>query len=284
MFATWNLIGSFSVFTLTIQPMEKVFAGTFCLTSVERSCTDKKGVWANTFLSDTCQSEVSWSLFPFSMTWCYQICIQPQQQILFLNEKRLITSRWTYKYRLPANIPKCLFLIEIIWPENLLKIMPKIAKSPLAVDERRSKMFRELFDIIPVVGEVFAAIGRGRSFDQKALFEVSYRSFNCSMISYTSLHGGKLHIDNVQQWETVICSWSAITCCVWCFINKGRGRGEVTSTLGPLTLQNTFYWSSSTVKLQFPWLFVGSQRIAAAFRVLWLSQWSVSLFVSMMQS
>ena len=123
-----------------------------------------------------------------------------------------------YKYRLPANIPKCLFLIEIIWPENLLKIMPKIAKSPLAVDERRSKMFRKLFDIIPVVGEVFAAIGRGGSFDQKALFEVTYRSFNCSMISYTWLHGGKLQIDNVQQWETVICSWSAMTCCVWCFI------------------------------------------------------------------
>ena len=189
-----------------------------------------------------------------------------------------------YKYRLPANIPKCLFLIEIIWPENLLKIMPKIAKSPLTVDERRSKMFRKLFDIIPVVGEVFAAIGRGGSFDQKALFEVTYRSFNCSMISYTWLHGGKLQIDNVQQWETVICSWSAITCCVWCFINKGRGRGEVTSTLGPLTLQNTVYWSSSTVKLRFPWLLVGSQRIAEAFRVLWLSQWSVSLFVSMMQS
>ena len=70
--------------------------------------------------------------------------------------------------------------------------MPKIAKSPLAVDERRSKMFRKLFDIIPVVGEVFAAIGRGGSFDQKALFEVTYRSFNCSMISYTWLHGGKL--------------------------------------------------------------------------------------------
>ncbi|CAH3036839.1 unnamed protein product [Porites lobata] len=57
--------------------------------------------------------------------------------------------------------------------------MPKIAKSPLAVDERRSKMFRKLFDIIPVVEEVFAAIGRGGSFDQKALFEVTYRSFNC---------------------------------------------------------------------------------------------------------
>ena len=33
------------------------------------------------------------------------------------------------------------------------------------------------------MGEVFAAIGRGESFDQKTLFEVTYRSFNCSMIS-----------------------------------------------------------------------------------------------------
>ena len=142
----------------------------------------------------------------------------------------------------------------------------------------------KLFDIIPFVGEVFAAIGRGGSFDQKTLFEVTYRSFNCSMISYTWLHGGKLQTDNVQQWETVICGWSAITCCVWYFINKERGRGWVTSTLGPLTLQNTVYWSSLTVKLRLPWLFVGSQRIAEAFRVLWLSQWSVSLFISMMQS
>ena len=126
-----------------------------------------------------------------------------------------------------------------------------------------------------IVGEVFAAIGRGESFDQKTLFEVTYRSFNCSMISYTSLHGGKLHIDNVQQWETVICSWSAITCCVWCFINKGRGRGEVTSTLGPLTLQNTVYWSSSTVKLRFPWLLVGSQRIAEA---LYIFFWNTQIY------
>ena len=185
-----------------------------------------------------------------------------------------------YKYRLPANIPKCLFLIEMIWPETLLKIMPQDCKKSTPVDERRSKMsLLKLFDIIPVVGEAFTAIGRGGSFDQKTLFEVTYRSFNCSMISYTWLHGGKLQIDNVQQWETVICSWTAITCCIWCFINKGRGRWEVTSTLGPLTLQNTVYWSSSTVKLRFPWLLVGSQRIAEAFRVLWHSQWSESLLI-----
>ena len=35
----------------------------------------------------------------------------------------------------------------------------------------------KLFDIIPVVGEVFAAIGRGESFDQKTLFEVTVQEF-----------------------------------------------------------------------------------------------------------
>ena len=124
MFATWNLIGSFSVFTLIIRPMEKVFAGTFCMTSVERSCTDKKGVWANTF----------W-VTHVNQKWveAFSLSVRHDATKFVFNNNNKFYFTWkaiNYKYRLPANTPKCLFLIEMIWPETLLKLnhAPRLQK------------------------------------------------------------------------------------------------------------------------------------------------------------
>ena len=124
MFATWNLIGSFSVFTLIIWPMEKVFAGTFCVTSVERSCTDKKGSLSKHLFEWHVSTRSELKPFPFQ----YDMMLPNMYSTTTTTNFIFTWKAINYKYRLPANIPKCLFLIEMIWPETLLKIMPQDCK------------------------------------------------------------------------------------------------------------------------------------------------------------